>query len=439
MISHNCIILVSIIPKSIRFAKEPRCCVGMANPFKYGRIVTGEDFADREKEIEQLLKDLKSGQNILLYSPRRYGKTSLIINVLNVLLKEKIITVFIDLYGCISISDLVDKIIEETVIPAQGTVQKVADFLKGWISNLRPEIALNPDGSIDISLKKEVQALGAEKVLSQILDAPQKLAETKKRPVIVVFDEFQEISNMDGLNIEKTMRSRFQNHKNVTYLFAGSRKHLIDEIFGQEKRPFYKFAKPFPIENIPRRDFAKFIHRKFKETKILIDPKTIELVLDFTKGHPYFTQQLCHEIWNIASEINEVKEADLAEAIKTILYQHGDYFTRIWDSLALSQRKLMFALAQENKVTSVYSTFFIEKYDLTSASHVKKAVDYLEKEGIIEHDAGAYYIGDIFLNEWVKDKICSSNALNETSPVKRRPRSTNKPKLRRHSRSQKRN
>lgn len=391
----------------------------MTNPFKYGRVVRGDDFADREKEIEQLVKDLKSGQNVLLYSPRRYGKTSLILEVLDIIQKANVTTSFIDVYGCMSISDLIDKIIQETVIPAEGTLQKVADFLKGWLANLRFEITLNPDGSISVSLKKEVQVLGAEKVLSQILDAPQKLAETKKKPVVVVFDEFQEISSMNGLSIEKTMRSKFQNHTDVTYLFSGSRKHLIDEIFGQERRPFYKFAKPFPIEKIPLADFAKFISRKFTQTGISINPSTIKLILNFTEGHPYFTQQLCHEIWNIASETKKVKKKDLTEAVKTILYQHGDYFTRIWDSLALTQRKLMSALAQENKVASVYSTSFIEKYHLVSASHVKKAIDYLEREGLVEHSDGTHYIGDIFLNEWIKSKICPNSTQIPRNHVKK--------------------
>jgi AAA+ ATPase superfamily predicted ATPase len=378
----------------------------MGNPFKYGTIVTEDNFADRQKETEQLVKDLTSGQNILLYSPRRYGKTSLIVRVLDILQSRDVITAFIDLYGIISVSDLIDKIIGETVVPTQGSLQKVGTSLRKWFSNLRPEITLNPDdGSISVSFKREAQVIGEEKVLSQVLDAPQKLAESKKKPVVVVFDEFQEITNMDGVKIEKTMRSHFQAHQNVAYVFCGSKKHIIEEIFGQERRPFYKFAKPFPLRKIPKEEFFKFISKKFKETDISIDSTIVESILSFTDGHPYFTQQLCHEIWNIANETKNVQEDNIMQAVKEILQRHSDYFIRIWDSLALTQRKLIVALAKEGKVASIYSSSFIEKYDLTSASHVKKAMDYFEKEGLVERTNGTYTISDVFLTEWLKIRI----------------------------------
>lgn len=377
----------------------------MVNPFKYGTIVTEDDFTDRQKEIEQLVRDLTSGQNIILYSPRRYGKTSLILRVLKILQNKGMITSFIDLYGCISISDLIDKIIEETVVPAQGTLQRIGDSLRKWFSNLRPVITLNPDESISVSYKREAQAMGEEKVLSQILDAPDKVAKAKRESVVVVFDEFQEISNMNGLRIEKMMRSHFQRHRHVAYVFSGSRKHILEEIFGLERRPFYKFAKPFSLGKIPKKDFTQFIHKKFKETGVSIDSKAIQSVLDFTDGHPYFTQQLCHELWNIASETKKVENGDLAQAIKRIQQMHSDYFIRIWDSLAYIQRKLLVAFAKEERVTSPYSKPFIKRHNLTSASHVKKALDFLEKDGLVEKADETYYIGDVFLNEWLKTRV----------------------------------
>lgn len=374
----------------------------MKNPFKYGKVVTGDDFADRESEIKQLVNDLASGQNIILYSPRRYGKTSLIIRVLEILNEKNFITSFIDLYGCTSIADLADKIIEKIVVPSQKTLEKIGDFLRKHFSDLRPEITLNPDGSISVSYKKDAHNIGEEKVLSQLLDAPEKLAIVKKKPVVVVFDEFQEISNFNGLKIEKMMRNHFQRHKNVTYLFSGSKKHIMEEMFGEEKRPFYKFAKPFPLGKIPKEDFAQFISKKFTETNISIDPSIVNSILEFTDGHPYSTQQLCHELWDIASNKKKVENGDLDEAINMILQMHSDYFTRIWDALPLTQRRLLIAVAQEGQVKAIYSNSFIKKFNLVSASHVKKALDSLEKEGLIEETIGGYRISDVFLGEWIK-------------------------------------
>ena len=379
----------------------------MVNPFTYGKIVSGDDFADREKETKQLFEDLKSNQNILLYSPRRYGKTSLIFRILNLLKKDDILTSYVDVYGCLTVPDLMDKIIQETVVPAQRTLQRIGDFLREQISDLRPEVTLNRDGSVSVSFKKEVQAQGTEKVLSEILDAPQKLAETKKKRLVIAFDEFQEITAMDGLRLEKSMRSSFQRQKDVTYLFAGSKQHVMAEIFGQERRPFYKFAKPFPLEKIPVKEFSAFILRKFNATDVSISPAIIDSILEFTGGHPYLTQQLCHELWSIGSEQKEVHEEDISKALNTILSQHGDYFSRIWDSLPSSQKKLITAIAQDVQVKNVYSIPFITKHSLISASHVKKALHYLEKEAIVEHPKGVYCIEDPLFREWIKANMCS--------------------------------
>lgn len=397
----------------------------MANPFKYGKIVSGDDFADREKETKQLFEDLKSGQSILLYSPRRYGKTSLILRTLDLLRKDSLITSYIDLYGCLTVSDLIDKIVQETIIPAQGTLQRIGDFLREQISGVRPEITLDSSGSASVSFKKEVEVHGPEKILSKVLDAPEKLAESKKKRLVIAFDEFQEITNMDGLVLEKTMRSSFQRHKNVTYLFAGSKQHVIEEIFGQEKRPFFKFAKPFPLEKIPIEQFAIFISSKFKETGICINPETIDSVLHFTEGHPYLTQQLCNELWNIGNEKKEVKEEDISKALNIILSQHGDYFSRIWDDLVSNQKKLMLAIAQEIQVKNAFSTPFITKYGLISASHVKKGLHYLEKGAFVEHLNGIYYIEDVFFREWIRVNLCSCADLSSSFTI-RKPTSSGK-------------
>lgn len=408
--------LFNIVPKGIILEGISRDrLIRLVNPFKYGKIVSGDDFADREKETKQLFGDLKSGQNILLYSPRRYGKTSLIFRTLDLLKKDGVMTSYVDVYGCLTASDLMDKIIQETIVPAQRTLQRIGDFLREQFSDLRPEVTLNTDGSVSVSFKKEVQVQGTEKVLPKILDAPEKLAETKKKQLVIAFDEFQEITGMDGLDLEKSMRSSFQRHKNVTYLFAGSKQHVMEEIFGQERRPFYKFAKPFPLEKIPIKQFATFVASKFKETGISISPAIVDSVLHFTQGHPYLTQQLCHELWNISSEQKEAKEEDISTALNTILSQHGDYFSKIWDSLASSQKKIMTAIAEETQVRNIYSTHFITKHALVSASHVKKALHYLEKEALVEHSDGVYYIEDIFLREWIRVNLCSCAAGLSTS------------------------
>lgn len=374
----------------------------MPNPFKYGTIVTGEDFADREEELKTIIKELKNGQNLLLYSPRRYGKSSLVNVALKKLTEEGILTAFIDVYGCIFLSDFIDKIVKETVVPAYEKMDKVVGFLKSAISGLRPVITVNPaDGTFEISYKKEVTAMGEKQVLSEVLDAPEKLAIAKNKPLVVVFDEFQEIRNLNGGKIENLMRTYFQHHKHVTYVFMGSKQHLMQEMIADSNRPFFKFAKPFPLGKIPKEKFKIFILDKFSKTGITINPSTVDDILTFTEGHPYFTQQITHELWNIACEKGEAEENDFSETINSILQTHNDIFVNQWEKLTVFKKKLLVGLSQENE-PELYSASFIQKYELSSPSHVTRAIKGLLEDETLEKINGKYVLPDILFKEWVK-------------------------------------
>jgi len=374
----------------------------MPNPFKYGTIVTGEDFADREDELNLLIKELTNGQNILLYSPRRYGKSSLVSMALEKLSKEGILTAFIDVYGCVFLSDFIDKIVKATIAPAYEKMDKAVNFLKSALSGLRPVITVNPaDGSFEISYKKEVTSIGEKQVLSEVLDAPEKLALAKNKPLVVVFDEFQEIKNFNGWKIENLMRTYFQHHKHVTYVFMGSKQHLMQEMISDSNRPFFKFAKPIPLGKIPKEKFKNFILEKFKKTNITINPSTVDEILTFTDGHPYFTQQVAHEIWNIACEKGAVQDNDFSKTVDSILQTHNDIFVNKWEQLTVFKKKLLVGLSQENQ-SAIYSTAFIQKFELASASHVTRAIKSMLEDETLEKINGAYALTDILFKEWIK-------------------------------------
>ena len=376
----------------------------MKNPFKYGEIVTGEDFADREKELKQLVNELMSEQNILLYSPRRYGKSSLMMMAIEELKKRDVLTAFVDVYGCISLSDLVDELVEKTVIPAYGKTDKVINFLRSQFSGVRAEVTLEPDGSLKISFRKEIQGAGESHVLSKVLDAPEKLASAKKKHLVVVFDEFQEIENLDARKLENLMRAHFQHHKNVTYVFMGSKRHIVEQMFGDPNRPFYRFAKPFPLGKIPVKEFGDFIVEKFRLTEVTVDESVVASVLAFTDGHPYLTQQLCHEIWNIGVERGSVEDDDIESAIAAILRIHDDLFVTKWDSLTTQQKKLLVAISNEDGVPAVYSMDFIRRYELNSPSHVERALETLLSDSTVEKVENRYIVTDIFFKEWIRSR-----------------------------------
>ncbi len=362
------------------------------NPFQYGIVVTGDNFVNRDEEIKILYKELSSGKSIVLYSERRLGKTSLIMEFI-AQKGRKLIPVYIDLYGMTAKEKLAKQIVNQVINKCYTKLEKIKEALKDFFSYLRPKLIISPDGTltIDVGVERKYK----EEELIEILDFPQKIAHRKKNRIVMIFDEFQEIAMMDGEEIEKLMRSRFQHHKNVSYLFAGSKKHLLHQIFEERTRAFFKFARPLQLGVISCEKFHPFIYDKFKLTGGKPSEHIINKILDYTKGHPYFTQYLCHEIWYITK--SPKNEEVIETALQNITAQQSVAYEHIWDELkSPNQRLLLIGIASENGYN--YSTEFIEKYRLKSQSHVEKSLKLLKNRGILDDHGN---IIDIFFKEWI--------------------------------------
>ena len=215
----------------------------MKNPFVYGEAVSGENFTDREKEIRELIRDLSSTERIFLISPRRYGKTSLILKALEKLKVMGFYTAYIDLYKVTSLQNFLEIYAREIVRAVESKIEKMFNFLKKTLPGLRPKISMQPDGTTTIGIEHIPKTEDVIKFLDQVYDLPQQLAEKKKKPFIVVFDEFQEIVNLNGDSIEKVMRASFQHHDKVGYLFAGSKRHILYDMVSNPDRAFYKMGR----------------------------------------------------------------------------------------------------------------------------------------------------------------------------------------------------
>ena len=164
--------------------------------------------------------------------------------------------------------------------------------------------------------------------------------------MIMIFDEFQEITMMNGVITEKLMRSRFQHHRNVSYVFAGSKEHLLRQMFEEKTRAFFKFARPLSLGPIPNDEFHPFISKKFRLTGGKALDEIIDKILIYTGGHPYFTQYLCHEIWYITKSPKHENVIDIA--IQNIIAQQSIGYEHIWDELkSRNQKALLIGIASE--------------------------------------------------------------------------------------------
>lgn len=372
----------------------------MENPFIYGKAVYGPNFADREEEISEMMMDLKSGQNILVYSPRRYGKTSLVQEVLSNLRKEGVLTVYVDLFPVTSKSKFADFY---TAALARGTETKLEAMIRviREVIGVTPKIKIKPEGLPNIEVELGLRRPDVDQTLENIYDAPQQIAKKRKKRVAVVFDEFQEIANLDGEHIERSMRTKVQHHDQVAYVFMGSKRHILKQIFRSKARAFYKQAKEYPLGKISSDKFKGFIAKKFAASGFKIDETSILKILGFTEGHPYYTQQLCHELWNLCLPNRTVRVSDVDIAVEKVLRINSGEYARIWESLTNVQRAVLLAIATEGGQGQLYSSEFIERHDLVSPQHVQKALKPLEQKELIERNR-KWEVTDIFFREWLR-------------------------------------
>jgi DNA-binding MarR family transcriptional regulator len=218
---------------------------------------------------------------------------------------------------------------------------------------------------------------------------------------VVVFDEFQEIANFDDQEIERKMRSVFQHHRNVSYIFMGSKTHLMRDIFNNLNRPFYKSGKHFPLGKIDSIELVQFAAKKFETTGIKITDDELKEIIEVTECHPYYFQMLCHVLWEIALDDKTVKLSHIEEAVELLILRESSAYMAIWESLTAKQKNFLVALMQEHN-PEIYSMRFLEKHGLGAPSSLQKATKKLISMELIQQSNGSYEIIDLFFKRWIQ-------------------------------------
>lgn len=376
----------------------------MKNPFLYGEVVTGSDFADREKEMTELTRYMKNGERVFLISPRRYGKTSLIINLLEGLRKEGIFTAYIDLYKVTSLRQFLELYASTVTRAVESSIERVVKLAKDVLPGIRPNISITPDGSTTLSIEYIEQEHELWRLQEKVYDTAEKLAAKKKRLFVVALDEFQECSQFDGGNVEKAMRAVFQRHKNVAYLFAGSKRHLIYDMLSDKSRAFYKMGRVLNLEKIPGVQFIPFLLKRFHETGFHIEGGVLDDILDITKGYPYNVQFLCHELWDTFLDQKVIRREDVLPTLEKVLTQETPLYAAIWDGLPLPQRRILQVIARHGG-KNLFSKEFLTIHNLGASSSVFTSVKLLRKKEVLDKERDFYFITDVFFKEWIKRKM----------------------------------
>jgi hypothetical protein len=346
---------------------------------------------------------VENAEKLFVYSERRLGKTSLIRKVLAELPQDEYLTVYIDLWPTDGETTFVLSCAKAFAEAMATSTDKLLHTAKTFFSRLIPAVTANDEG-------KPVVTFGFDQkrpdipLLEELLAMPAKAAEREGKRVVVVFDEFQQILEYESDAVERLLRSAIQHQSDVAYIFCGSRKHLIRQMFMDSQRPMYRSGAHYPLGLIDESHWQDFIAEKFTATGKKISAEIISKLCALTEGHPFYTQHLCHPLWELCEGGQEVSDDMIEQATGLLLERESYAFENLWDSLTRNARRLLRGVAISEPGTQVFSAEFIRKYQLGSSSNAQRAVDLLMKKDIIDKEANGIVIPDRFFRLWINSK-----------------------------------
>jgi len=372
------------------------------NPFVIEGYIAKEYFCDRKNEIETLHRNVQNGCNTTLISPRKMGKSGLIFRYFDDLSAENSVQfIYIDVYSSRSLNDFI-KLIAEAILlkfPEKTSIgKKFMKFLKG----LRPTITFDPFTGVP-QVQIEYQSP------QEIVDTLQGLftfLEEQNTPIVIAIDEFQQISEYPEKNVEAILRTRIQQLKNIQFIFCGSNKSMMMEMFTNVKRPFFASTRLLYLDKIESSEYEIFIRNHFEANKKHIQDEALTAILNLTKSHTFYTQNLCNYIFSMKT--NKIDIEVVKNAMANILKENESYFFQYRQLLTTDQWNYMIAVAKENEVSQVTAQKFISKYRIGTPANSRRILKSLiEKELILENlskGKPTYQIYDVFLSRWLEVK-----------------------------------
>lgn len=371
----------------------------MENPFIIGKAAEGDYFINRVEDRRRLNANLTHGINTVIISPRRWGKTSLVKNVLSSIDDERFLTVFVDVFRCKSEYEFY-RIFSTCVIKQTSSkIDEWVETVKTFLSGITPKFSFGSDPLNDFSLSFEWNE--RDDAEDEILSLPQKIAEKKGKKIIVCLDEFQQIAEFpSSVDFQKKLRSVWQHQQDVTYCMFGSKKHLMENFFSNKRMPFFKFGDMMFLKKIEITEWIPFICRNFSNTGKSISEKQAERICNVTACQSSYVQQLSWITWYKTEGITTDKNID--SAIDDLLEQNKTFFQSDVEQLTELQYNFMRAVA--DGVTQGFTRKdILRKYRLESSANVqaiKKAM--ISKDLIYMDDDGNIQFNDPLFSLWVR-------------------------------------
>ncbi|MDR1544419.1 MAG: ATP-binding protein [Prevotellaceae bacterium] len=369
------------------------------NPFLVAGYFSPDYFCDREIEASKIMSALENDRSISLISPRRFGKTGLIHHAFYKLLEKNkdTICIYFDIYSTQNLNDFVKIFAEKVIGKTEGSVEKAMKTIAFLFKSFRPVLsydALTGMPELSVKIEPEFTQQSLQEVFSY-------LKESKKRCYIAI-DEFQQVSEYQEKGTEALLRSYIQFLPNVKFIFAGSRQHLMNEMFLSAKRPFYQSTQIMPLGTIDKDKYFQFANNHFQKNKFSITQECFQTVYSLFEGHTWYIQAILNRLYEYRKKIDV---PNVYCAINELLEENAYSYQELLKAYSEVQVNLLMAIAAEKIVQNITAGDFISKYHLKNASSISRALKKLTDNELVYKSEKGYTIYDRFFGLWLKRKI----------------------------------
>ena len=375
----------------------------MCKKFVYGVAVSDYNFIGRERETKRLLDNFKGGINVILMSPRRLGKTSLVKHVCNKLDDKDIITVYLDIFGCKSEYDFYNKLATEVLKQTASKHELWFEEAKEFLYRLTPKISFSPEPNSDFSISLGITP--KTHTPEEVLQMAETIAIKRKKRIVICIDEFQQIGEMaNSKQIQARLRTVWQHQKHVSYCLFGSKHHLMSTIFLHRSMPFFQFGDTISLNKIATEDWVEYIVSHFADGKRTISRELAEEICKFTENYSAYVQQLAWLVFTLKEEGETVTENDVKQAENDLLATNDILFMQMIEPLSEFQLNFLRAIASGIKKDFGLSEVR-EEYNLGSYSNITRLKTALLERDLIEKKETELVITDPIFAKWLKRKI----------------------------------
>ena len=371
--------------------------MNMKAPFQYGTLATKENFVDRVEDRAQLKNFLSSHVNVMLVSPRRWGKSSLVKVAMEELQEEDkdVRVCYIDAFSIGSEAEFYRMFASQVIACASSKLEKRIHDAKKFLTGVVPQVVIKDD--VTNFMAFDVKFVPQEQDKMDILRLPETLAQAKKIKIIVCIDEFQQLANLpEYKNMEGKMRSAWQQQERVSYCLYGSKRHMMLDIFNNSNSPFYRFGQLLFLNKIPKEEWMPFIVDTFEKSGKHISDDFASRICDVTECHSWYLQQCCYFVWNATA--TEVSEQSFNYGLKQMINTNSPMFLNDTETLAASQIEMLRAI--KDGVQQFSSTEAKAKYHLGNPNTINKNKKVLQNKDIVEMKGGKMMFVDPIYRQW---------------------------------------